>query len=279
MFFNIFRKKKKVGLALCGGGARAFSHIGVLKVLEELGVDIKAIAGTSMGAIIGAIYCSGKGIKEMETYVHSMDWKSFLLFSELSLSRRGLINWRRLEVELKKFLEDKTFKDCRIKFCCVATELITGKKVILSKGKLIDAVKSSFSIPGFLPPVCVDDRVFIDGGIIEPLPTESLKRMGVNYIIASSITLDRDREKYIMDAEGCRKQNKNKLSIRNILDTSLSIVQREMTRDSLNIADIKIEPEVGDFGFFDLTKGDEIIQRGEDAARKKIREIKRRLNL
>ena len=305
-------------MALSGGAARALSHIGVLKVLEELGVDIKAVAGTSMGSIIGAFFCSGVRLEEIEAYVQAMDWKSFLLFSELAFSKTGIINWRRVGEELKKFLKDKTFSDCRIQFCCTAVDLITRKKVILSDGKLLDAVKASIAIPGFFSAVCMNDQILIDGGIMEPLPTASLKTMGVDFIIASSIAFERDREKYmpgfygnnncvssdeedrsirykngsgvviekLMDLKNRnrqkkkqKKQNTKKLSIRNILDTSFSIMQQEMTKNFLNMADIVIEPEVGDFGFFDLTKGSEIIQRGVEAARSKIPEIRKKLKL
>jgi NTE family protein len=281
MFRGIFKRKRKVGLALSGGAARAFSHIGVLKILEELGVDITAVSGTSMGSIIGAFYCSGIKLEEMEAYVRSMDWKSFLLFSNLSLSKTGIVNWRKLEGELKKFLGDKTFSDCRIKLCCVAVNLITGKKVILSKGRLLDAVKASIAIPGFFSPVCMGDYILIDGGVVEPLPTDSLKKMGVDFIIASSVNNDNARDKLLDLKNGAAqgRQNKNKLSIRNVLDMSLGIMEREITRHYLDIADIVIEPKVGDFGFFDLTRGGAIIRRGVEAARIKVPEIKRKLGL
>lgn len=281
MFRRIFKRKRKVGLALSGGAARAFSHIGVLKILEELGVDITAVSGTSMGSIIGAFYCSGIKLEEIEAYVRSMDWKSFLLFSNLSMSKTGIVNWRKLEGELKKFLGDKTFSDCHIRLCCVAVNMITGKKVILSKGRLLDAVKASIAIPGFFSPVCMGDYILIDGGVVEPLPTDSLKKMGVDFIIASSVNNDNARDKLLdlKNGKSQGRQNKNRLTIRNVLDISLCIMEREITKHYLDIADIVIEPKVGDFGFFDLTRGGAIIRRGVEAARIKVPEIKRKLGL
>ncbi|HEY4695914.1 MAG TPA: patatin-like phospholipase family protein [Candidatus Hydromicrobium sp.] len=311
---NIFKRKRKVGIALSGGAARALSHIGVLEVLEKLGVELGAVAGTSMGAIIGSFYCSGITLEEIKSYVRSMNWKSFLLFSDLALSQNGIINGRRVENVLKKFLGNKTFSDCKIPFCCVATDLAKREKVILSEGKLLDAVRASISIPGFFSAVCMNNRVLVDGGIIEPLPTESIKTMDINFIIASSIRFERDREKYrkfllenksnsrttkelqpyefkcdvetgerkfpdLKKIPRFKKRNAMRLSVNNILDTSFNIMHREMTRNSLKIADLVIEPEVGDFGFFDLIHGSQIIQRGVEAAREKIPEIKRRLNL
>ncbi len=310
----IFKRKRKIGIALSGGAARALSHIGVLKVLEETGVKPDAIAGTSMGAIIGSFYCMGITIKEMESYVKSMNWRSFLLFSDLVLSKTGIINGRRVEALLRKFMGNKTFSDCKIPFCCVAVDLARREKVILREGKLLDAVRASISIPGFFSAVCTDGRILVDGGVIEPLPIESIKTMGVNFIIASSITYERDREKYvkflckddssrkskkenpsnetggdgkseigailnIRKTAGLRGLNPGKLSVDKILDTSFNIMHREIIKNYIKDADILIEPEVGDFGFFDLIRGGRIINRGIEAAREKIPEIERKLNL
>ena len=145
-----YNKMKKVGLALSGGAARALSCIGVLEVLYSLGVEVKAIAGSSMGAIIGSLISSGMSISEMKSYVSSMDWKSFLMFSDLDLTRTGIINGKRIEEELKKFLGDKTFSDCFIDFCCVAVDLVSREKVVISEGGLLNAVRASISLPGFL---------------------------------------------------------------------------------------------------------------------------------
>ncbi len=311
---NIFRRKRKVGIALSGGAARALSHVGVLEVLEKLGVKLQAVAGTSMGAIIGSFYCSGITLEEIKSYVESMNWKSFLLFSDLALSQTGIINGRRIENLLRKFLGNKTFSDCKIPFCCVAADLVKREKVILSEGKLLDAVRASISIPGFFSAVYRDNRILVDGGIIEPLPTQSIKTMDTNFVIASSIKLERDREKYtkillenksnsgstkesqlyeskhdsgtdkrkfsnLKKVPRLKRRSAMRLSVNNVLDTSFNIMHREMTRNSLKIADLVIEPEVGDFGFFDLIHGSQIIQRGTEAAREKIPEIKRRLNL
>jgi NTE family protein len=303
---------KKVGIALSGGAARGLSHIGVLKVLRDMGVEAKAIAGTSMGSIIGAFFCSGVSLDEMEEYVGSMDWKSFLLFSDLALSNTGIINGRRVERQLKKFLKDKTFDDCSIDFCCVAVDIFTREKVVLTKGKLMDAVRASISIPGFFSPICIDGRLLVDGGLIEPLPTEAIKAFDVDFIIGSSITFEKDSERYryLLDENRqqeedqtyeyhnigvgnherfrnmlrsfkhkIRRNNEKTVSVQSILDTSMNIMHREMAFRYNELADILIEPEVGDFGFFDLTRGSEIIQRGREAALSKSDEIRKKLRL
>ena len=115
-------KKRKIGIALSGGAARGLSHIGVLQVLEEIGVEINAVAGCSMGAIVGALYSTGRDLKEIENYIASTDWKNFLMFSMISLSRSGLVNDKKVDDILKKFLGDLTFTDCKKQFCCVAAD-------------------------------------------------------------------------------------------------------------------------------------------------------------
>ncbi len=310
---RFFKKERKVGLALSGGAARALSHVGVLEVLEEIGAKPQAIAGTSMGAIIGSFYSTGVTIAEMKSYVRSIDWKSFLFFSDLALSRTGIINGNRIEEVLKEFLGDKTFDDCRIPFCCIATDLVKKEKVILSEGKLVDAVRASISIPGFISAVYLNGKILVDGGIIEPLPVESLKIFGdINFAIASSISFKKDKEKYarflreemsrkesggeeldyqqdningdkkkkifnIKRAGIMRKSIPENLSVKGVLDTSFSIIQQELVKCCVRNADVVIEPEVGDFGFFDLMHGSEIIQRGLEAAQEKIPEIKSKL--
>jgi NTE family protein len=270
--------KRKIGIALSGGGARGLAHIGVLQVLEDLGVEISGVSGCSMGAAVGAIYCAGINLKEMESYVNSLDWRSFLLFSDFSLSRPGIINGRRVEEVLKKFLGDKTFADCAKDFCCVAVDIISGKKVLLNSGGLVDAVRASLSIPGFFAPVFKGEAMLVDGGIIEPLPTDVLKSLKVNFIIASSIIFESETEIY----KGNVNENSNsgkKISASDVLDKSMNIIHAELVKNYLHDARILIEPKVGDFGFLDFTKGKDIIERGRKAAIAKIPEIKRKLRL
>jgi NTE family protein len=292
----MFGRRKKVGIALSGGGARGLSHIGVLKVLEELGVEIDVISGTSMGAVIGSFYCSGTGVDQMKDYVESLDWKSFLLFSDFSFIKSGgMINGRRVEEVLDRFLGNKSFEDCKIKFNCTAVDIISREEVILDSGPLKDAVRASISIPGLFSPVCFKDKILIDGGIIEPLPTKSIKELKPDIIIGSSIVFEnQDRIKALCESEdrpneesrrglkrfkaGSKRKVSN-IPANTIIDISLNIMHREMTLPYLDYADILIEPEVGDLGFMDFTKGREMIARGVEAAQKMVPAIKKRLKL
>ncbi|MGM0365153.1 MAG: patatin-like phospholipase family protein [Actinomycetota bacterium] len=292
----IFRKKK-IGLALCGGAARALSHIGVLKVLDELGVKIDAVSGTSMGAIVGSFYCSGVPLEEIEDYVNSMDWRSIRMFSDITLTKMGIINGRKVEKILSGFLKGKTFEQCCPQFCCVAVDMLKQERVVLSSGSLVDAVRASISIPGLFSPVTLDDMILVDGGVIEPLPTEALKDIfDVDIIIAVAISTSRHRDltDYYQKISNIEEGNRFLVALKKafvrprtrkhphtyeILNTSFNIIQRELTRKYCQHADIIIEPQVGDYGFFEFTKGREIMEKGLAAAREKIPEIKKKLNV
>jgi len=271
---------KKIGVALSGGGARGLSHIGVLEVLDDIGVKISAVSGCSMGAIVGAAYCAGVDLKEIEKFINSTDWKSFLLFSVFSLSKSGIINDRKVDEVFKKFLGDKTFKDCRREFCCVTVDILSGRKVVLKDGILREAVRASISIPGIFPPVFKNESFLVDGGIVEPLPTESIKELGVNFIIASSIIFESDGFSAGAGKKADLKDKEiKKLSIQTIIDRSMSIMHRQMVKSYLSSTHIVIEPKIGDFGFFDFARGRQIIEAGRKAAVEKIPEIKRILRI
>jgi NTE family protein len=274
--------KRRIGIALSGGAARALSHIGVLQVLEDVGVEISAVSGCSMGAIIGALYSTGFDLKEMESFITSTDWRNFLILSFLSLSKSGIVNDRKVDEVLKKFLGDKTFADCKKDFCCVAVDILNSKKVVFNSGSLREAVRASMAVPGVFAPVCLQDAMLVDGGVMEPLPTDALKSLNVNFIIASSIIFKSAKSDY-MDYDIKDSMNKNfeskKLSIQAIIDKSMSMMHTQMVKSYLLDAQIIIEPKIGDFGFFDFSKGKDIIESGRKATIEKIPEIKRKLRI
>jgi NTE family protein len=260
---------KKIGLALCGGGARALCHIGILKVLEDLKIKIDSISGTSAGAIIGAAYNSGVEVEEMEEYVNSLDWRSFLLFSDLSLSKMGMINGKKVEEVLDKFLGNKTFKQAK-NFCCTAVDVIRKEVVVIRSGKLKDAVRASLSIPVLFNPVKRDGKVLVDGGIIEPLPIRPLKIFKPDIIIASSIAFD---------SKNKVKVDESDINSRYIIEAIFNIIEEQSSQKDIVDADIVIKPEVGNFGFLDFTNGKRIIEKGFKAAEEKIPELKKILKL
>jgi NTE family protein len=274
-------KKPKIGIALSGGGARGLAHIGVLEVLDGLGIQIDAVSGTSMGAIIGAAYCIQDGLEEVKKLLDSADWKSFMMFAVFQLSLTGLVNEKKVDELLKIFLGDKTFKDCKKQFCCVAVDILSSTKIVLSSGNLREAVLASAAVPGIFSPVCRDDLLLVDGGMMEPLPTIAIQAFNPTFVIASSIIFDKmNSGSSDIENECDSKVPKNKkMSIQTIIDKSMSIMQSQMVKNYLPYAQIVIEPRIGDFGFLDFGKSREIIEAGRVAAIEKIPEIKKKLRI
>jgi NTE family protein len=179
--------KKKIGLALGSGSVRGFAHIGVLKVLEEEKVPIDFIAGTSIGALIGAAYASGLNARLLEKIALSTEWRSLVDFT---VPKTGFIAGREVEKYIARIIEYKNFSELNIPLNIVATDISKGEKVIFDKGNVAKAVRASISIPGVFKPVKLDKKELVDGGLVDPIPVDVVKEMGAAKIIAVDLSID-----------------------------------------------------------------------------------------
>jgi len=176
-----------VGLVLGGGGARGYGHIGVLKYLDEIDLEPDLVVATSFGSLVGALYAaglSGTDIAEVAARIEVLD-KYALFFP--SPTRTGLVSGRNIYKFLEKHLNNRQIKDCRMKFCAVAVDLDSWEEVLLTEGRLVDAVYASISIPVILAPRKINGRLLIDGGVVAPLPIRSARRLGAERIIAVNV--------------------------------------------------------------------------------------------
>jgi NTE family protein len=177
----------KVGLALGGGGARGIAHLGVYQRLIELGVPIHCIAGTSIGAIVGAIVASNNLASALE-WCAEADWKKLpKLMLETSLTAKALTPGKRVEELLESLIAVKDFKNLEIPFAAIATDMITGDKIVMKEGDVLSAVRASMSIPGVFPPVKRNDRILVDGQLVDPVPVSVCREMGADVVIAVDI--------------------------------------------------------------------------------------------
>jgi len=174
----------RVGLALGGGVARGLAHIGVIAVLEEAGVPIDCVAGTSMGAIIGASYCAGLTVDELKANAARAGWWNI---SRPLPTANGLITFNRLERWLEDTIGEYDVGDLAIPFAAVASDLVSGERVILSRGRLCTAVRASSSVPGFAHPVELDGRLLVDGGITDNVPADVARLLGADYVIGVDV--------------------------------------------------------------------------------------------
>jgi NTE family protein len=191
----------KIGYALGGGAARGLSHIGVLKVLEEHGIYPDIIAGTSLGAIVGALYAGGYRPVDIEQLVLGLDWKKLMHLVDMILPRSGILQGKRVVVLLRSVLGDLTFAQLRWEYACVATDITNGKQVVLRDGSLIDAIRASISIPGIFTPVEIKGRFLVDGGLVNSVPVSVCRDMGAGYVIGVNVVPDPDKAVYSLITE------------------------------------------------------------------------------
>ena len=175
------KKGYKIGLALGGGAALGAAHIGVLKAIEELEIEISFISGTSIGAFVAAFYANGKNSAEIQAITKDLEW---LDISGFTLSKFGLLSNEKLGKLIMKHLGDLEIQDAKIPAAMIATDIKTGEKITLNEGKIAQAAMASTCIPGVFIPVQMKDRWLVDGGLVENVPLSPLKEMGADFIIA-----------------------------------------------------------------------------------------------
>lgn len=216
------------GLALGSGSARGWAHIGVIQALAKAGIQIDYVAGTSIGAVVGAVYASGN-IESLEDVVLQLDWKQIVYFFDVVFPKSGLIDGNKIADFIRSHVKERNIEDLPLPFCVVSTDLATGAEVVIREGDIIEAVRASISVPGIFTPVQKDDMVLVDGGLVNPIPVSAVREMGADFVIAVNLNHDIIGKKAI-----------NKPSISNPKDPASgtkgmeSLTQRGKILDALN---------------------------------------------
>ncbi len=179
-------KKKRVGLALGGGSVRGLAHIGILKVLKKHNIPIDLIAGTSIGAVIGAAYCAGVEPEELEKISLTKDWKELVDFT---IPKKGFIIGQKIKNYIRQLTKNKRFSDLRIPLSVVATDLNKQEKVVFERGNVANATRASISLPGIFNPVRLGSRELVDGGLVDPVPFAEVIRRGADIVIAVDLSV------------------------------------------------------------------------------------------
>ena len=195
-----FHKKRTIGYALGGGVARGLFHIGVLNVLEENHIYPDVIVGTSMGAVVGALYASGMSAKEIKQMAIDLDWRRMARLADLTLTNKGLIHGKRISSFIESILKVKNFSQLQIKFACVATDITSGDQVVLQNGSLIEAVRASFSLPAIFTPVKIKGRYLVDGGLVNVVPVSVCRELGAEFVIGVNVIPVPNEDLSIMEA-------------------------------------------------------------------------------
>ncbi|MCK4688814.1 MAG: patatin-like phospholipase family protein [Candidatus Marinimicrobia bacterium] len=293
---------KKVGLVLGSGSAKGLSHIGVLKFIEEMDIEIDYIAGSSIGAMIGGAYAAGISVNEIEDIAIKTDLASSVKYFIPTISKSGLITGTKVKEFLKDIVGDIEIENLDIPFAATATDIFTGQEIDFNKGNLVEAIRASISVPIIFQPVIYNNQILVDGGLANPLPINVACKMGADFIIAVNIMPSLDKtntgkrkennnlqdstftaemksamqkklEALNIDYKWIKKllANKGKYNIpglKKVLNQSVYITQRKLAQLSIELyrPDILIEPDIPFAGFFDFYKAREIIDIGYKAA-------------
>ncbi len=259
-----------VGLALGAGAAQGLAHVGILKIMEKENIPIDMVAGTSMGAVIGAMWAAGKHAAEIEDAVLKFRKKMVALrLVDLAIPTKGLVKGREVKRFLVSQLGNKTFHDLRLPLKVVVCDIERREEVILEDGNIADAVMASLAIPGMFEPVKIGGRLLVDGGIINPLPTSVLMRSGVAKIIAVNA---------LPSPEDVQKFKKKDFNIFDMIVRNIQASEYLLAEASCQDADVAMHPVLAGVDWYELYEGERIIKRGEDEALKYLPQIKELTN-
>lgn len=254
-------RRPKVGLVLSAGSLRAVAHVGVLSVLENSAFPIDVIAGTSMGAVLGALYAAGRPVKRIWEIAANLkpgsgsDLSAFRLLS-LLLSEK-LLSSKNTEDFIRQEIGGKRFEELNIPFACVAMDLYSGEAITFKEGELAPAVRASMNLPGIFSPVEYRHRYLVDGGVVDYIPVDAARLLGADWVLAS-----------IAETDYTHTKPENVLqSLERVIDIRGSLLSREQRK----LANFLIEPPVGDIGMAEVHRAREAIGKGVIAAQKRIR--------
>jgi NTE family protein len=293
-----------IALALGGGMARGFCHIGVLNVLQRNGITPSIVAGTSIGSVIGAAYLCGR-LAEMEEWALSLNRYKILSYLDVRVRSAGLIGGKRLNAILEKNFKGIMIEDLPVPFITIAADLVTGHEVWINKGSLIEAMQASFALPGVFPPVERNHRLLVDGALVNPVPVSACQAMGARMTIGVDLHADiigkaakpgqnfqtvagfdlfsdsdvpPEQQKKVTSGLTKRlfRREENHPSLFGVMISALGIMQDRMTRSRLagDPPDIHIKPQIGHIGLLEFEKASELIAEGEAAALRAMPDIK-----
>jgi NTE family protein len=245
------RPKPKLGLALGGGFARGLSHVGVLKVLEEEKIAIDYMAGTSVGSVIAASFCSGVSAKELEEIAKMVRFRDF---ARWTVSRYGICNNDRMQEFLPRVVKVKTFEELKIPLAVAATDFVSGEPVVFQSGPICDPVRASCAYPGMFAPVQVAGRWLVDGMLGHAVPSTPLREMGADYVIGVYLNA------HWVQLRGPRH-------LFDVIGQCFSIAQARMSAQWRKDADLVLEPNVDGFSYDGFDRSLELIASGERAMR------------
>ena len=270
---------KDVALVLSSGGARGLAHIGAIEELEAQGYRITAIAGCSMGALIGGVYAAGK-LKEFREWMKTINRKKMLKLTDFSLSLSHIVKGSRIIEAIMEFVPDMPIENLPIPYCAVATDWKSGREVVFRQGSLFEAIRASISLPAFYEPVQRDGMILIDGGVTNPIPLNRVERHDGDILVGVDVS-GQDYEAQSKEKQAKTEQSKQRISFsQQIINklrpesiefnsytmlsrvSSLMIRQNSILMAQLMHPDVLVDIQMSGYGSFDYDKSEKIIAVG-----------------
>lgn len=294
--------RPSIGLALGGGAARGFAHIGVIRALAARGIVPDVIVGTSIGAVVGGCYAANE-MDNLESWARTLTVRGVLSYLDISLSGSGLINGGHLATRLETGLKESRIDDLPIRFAAIATEFNTGHEIWLTRGRLSEALRASYSLPGIFPPVLIGGRWLVDGALVNPVPVSAARALGARLVIAVNLNSDlfgrgtiianygsddSENASTQVKANGLRGMFSGERSLRRqifgrrgrpglptVMVEAFNVMQDRITRARLagDPPDVLISPRLGGIGWFDFHRAADAIDIGTEAAEKAINSV------
>lgn len=295
--------RPSVGLALGGGAARGFAHIGVMRTLLKHGIVPDVIVGTSIGAVVGGCYAADR-LDDLEQWARRLTVRNILGYLDINLSGSGLIRGTHLASALNEGLTDKRIEDLPTKFAAIATEFNTGHEIWLTRGRLADALRASYALPGIFPPIKIGGRWLVDGALVNPVPVSAARALDGRLVIAVNLNSDLFGRGAIIASHGSdesdevpavvaksggilglfggerhlRRQflgKEGSPGIPTVMVEAFNVMQDRITRARMagDPADVLISPKLGGVGMFDFHRAAEAIDLGVEATEKAIEQI------
>jgi NTE family protein len=245
----VLAAKPRIGLALGGGAAKGFAHIGVIKMLEASGIHPDVVSGTSAGSVVGVLYASGMDAFQLQEQAFALDESNI---RDVRFFSGGLVQGQKLQDYVNQLVKNTPIEKLHTPFAAVATQLENGDRAIFIRGNAGQAVRASSSIPGVFEPVEIGGRHFVDGGVVSPVPVDAARQLGADIVIAVDIS--------------ARPDGSNPASMMGVVGQSITIMGRRLAEQELGRADIVIRPKVGQIGPTDFDQKNIAILEGERAA-------------
>lgn len=249
-----------VGIALGAGAARGMASLGVLQVLQQEGIPIDVITGTSAGAVVGSLFAVGHDLDMLCRMAKEMDWNDFV---RPTISRRGLVSTEKIRGLLSTLTQERRFEDLPIPTAVVATDLLTGEEVVIKSGSIAEGVQASLSIPGVFVPVELNGRLLVDGALVNRVPADVCRELGADVVIAVDV--------------GWAPLRRNVRHLPDVIFNTIEILNRQASAARPIDSNLLIEPDLGNVTLTQLNRADEIIEKGREAAWASVDRIKKRL--